>query len=484
MKSFQPTSRRFHLVRSALAAVLTALLFCGIASAAQEPASAVTGTSRTAEKAGDARFLVTVTRFGTFLKSPDKEPLEFFRRLARMLSPQIEKHLGKPYDAADFVPAVTAGKPEKPKPIKADIWTDAQKAAVEQLRIRQTGLLGNLMKAIPFPDDGLHLIAVAEPHSLVSQLEAMLENPEAQAKLRPGQMMKLQTKFIPFLRMADAIGVVMSLTPSGFALEIQLRGGESFAEAMLPGGNPPAPLTCSKFIFPDSLVSFVQVSPTVSPADTMQALRAFPQTRIVESYLASAGLEFERDILSNPGIESFVNLDLTPNGEGGLPDLRVAIRVKDPVKLLSLVPQLKQLAMSVGVMIAPNMEKRPTAKISYFLLPTVGVHVGMLGEYLLISTGRDSLLKIADRIENVSAGKEAGFAGIPADAHRYWKIRFRVLNEQLQKFLQSPLIAGRGIPPLSNLNVANELGDLLMITRIKTDGINMRLDLPVAAAGK
>ncbi|MBP7633033.1 hypothetical protein KBA41_02600 [Candidatus Ozemobacteraceae bacterium] len=479
MKPFIPTSQRFGFVRFVLGVALTILFFCGIASAAQE-----TGTSLTAEKAGDARLLVTVTRFGTFLKSPDKEPLEFFRRLGRMLSPQLEKHLDKPYDAADFVPAASAGKQEKPHPIKADLWTDTQKAAVDQLRVRQTGLLGNLMKAIPFPDNGLHLIAIAEPHSLVAQLEAMLENPEAQARLRPGQMMKLQTKFIPFLRMADAIGVVMSLTPSGFALEIQLQGGATFAEAMMPGGTPPAPLTCSKFIFPDSLVSFVQVSPTVSPSETMQALRAFPQTRIVESYLASAGLEFERDILSNPGLESFVNLDLTPTGEGGLPDLRVAIRVKDPVKLVSLVPQLKQLAMTVGVMAAPNLEKRPTAKISYFLLPNIGVHVGMLGEYLLLSTGRDSLLKLADRIENVSAGKEAGFAGIPADAHRYWKIRFCLLNEQLQKLLQSPLLVGRGIPPLSNLNVANELGDLIMITRIRNDGINMRLDLPVAAAQK
>ncbi|HOT27546.1 MAG TPA: hypothetical protein PLU72_05115 [Candidatus Ozemobacteraceae bacterium] len=484
MKSFVPAYRRFGLVRATLAAALTVLVFCGIACAAQEPVSAVTGTSGTAEKAGDARLLVTVTRFGTFLKSPDKEPLEFFRRLGRMLSPQLDKYLDKPYDAADFVPAETTGKPEKPKPIKADAWTDAQKAAVEQLRGRQTELLGNLMKAVPFPNDGLHLIAVAEPHSLVAQLEALLENPEAQAKLRPGQMMKLQTKFIPFLRMADAIGVVMSLTPAGFALEIQLRGGETFAEAMLPGGNPPAPLTCSKFIFPDSLVSFVQVSPTVSPAETMQALRAFPQTRIVESYLASAGLEFERDILSNPGIESFVNLDLIPAGDGGLPDFRAAIRVKDPLKLVSLIPQLKQLAMSVGVMVTPNLEKRPTAKISYFLLPTIGVHVGMLGEYLLISTSRDSLLGLADRIENVSAGKEAGFAGVPADAHRFWKIRFCLLNEQLQKLLQSPLLAGRGIPPLSNLNVASELGDLIMVTRIRNDGINMRLDLPVASAGK
>lgn len=476
MKSFEPTPRRFGLARAALAAVLTILLSGGIPSAAE--------TAPLAEKPGDARFLVTVTRFGSFLKSPDKEPLEFFRRLARMLSPQIEKLIDKPYDAADFVPATTDKKPEKPNPVKADLWTDAQKAAVEQLRVRQTGLLGDLMKAVPFPDNGLHLIALVEPQTLVSQLEAMLDNPEAQAKLRPGQMMKIQTRFIPFLRMADTIGIVMSLTPAGFSLEIQLRGGEKFAEAMMPDGALPQPLSCSKYINQDSFLTFVQVSPSVSASETMQTLRAIPQTGIVENYLASAGLDFERDILSNPGLESFVNLDLNPIGDGGLPDLRVAVRVKDPVRLVALIPQLKKLAMSVGVMVSPDMEKRPTAKVSYFLLPNVGVHVGMLGEYLLISTGRDSLLKLAERIESVSAGKEAGFTGVPADAHRYWKIRFCLLNEQLQKLLQSPLLAGRGIPPLSNLSVANELGDLLMVTRIRTDGINIRLDLPVAAPGK
>lgn len=442
-----------------------------------------TGNSFAAQE-GDARLLVTVTKFGSFLKVPEKEPLEIFRRLARMLAPHIEKHLSGPYDAADFVSPDSDKKLEKMEPIKADSWSDTQRAAVEQLRNRQVDLLNSLMKAVPFPNDGFHLIAVMEPRTLVTQLTAMLENQEAKSRLRPGQLEKIQNRFVPFLRMAEAIGIAMSLTPSGFSLELQMRGSKDFAQMMMPEGTLPPHLTCSRYIFPDSLLTFAQVHPAVSASETMQTLRMIPQTAIVETYLASAGLDFERDILSNPGIESFVNLDLNPIGEGGLPDFRTAIRVKDPIKLVSLVPQLKQLAMNFGVMVAPNMEKRPTARISFFLLPNVGVHIGMVGDLLLISGGRDSLLQLADRIENISAGKTPAFAAVPEDAHRFWKIRFCLLNEQLQKFLQSPLLAGRGIPPISNLNVANELGDMIMVTRIRESGMNIRLDLPVAATEK
>ncbi|HNW34822.1 MAG TPA: hypothetical protein PKM25_07820, partial [Candidatus Ozemobacteraceae bacterium] len=438
-----------HL-KSFILCLVTLFVFFGISSGnAQNQAERLQG---------DARFLLTITKFGTFLDLPEKEPLEIFRRLGRMLAPSIAKYLQTPFDAAGFVPPRDDPPSSFTAPVPAVSWSESQRAAVENFRTREQGLLKEMTDALPFPNNGFHLIALLDPRSVVPQIQKILENPETKVRIRPDQLSKIETRILPFLQMADAIAVAMRLTPDGFSLEIHARGGEHYKETMMPGGALPSPLSCSASIDPNAFLTFAQVHPAGSATEILQMLHMIPQTAIVEKYLASAGLDFERDILSNPGIESFANIDLTPVGDGGLPDLRAAVKVKDPVKLVALAPQLKQLAMSVGVMVTPNLEQRPSAKISYFLLPVVSVHIGMTGDLLLIATSRDSLFRLAERIEGVAAGKIPGFAGVPSDAHRFWKIRFSLLNEQLQKLLQSPLLADKGIPPFSNLNITSELG--------------------------
>jgi len=463
-----------HLKRIILFLFL-AFVFTGISSGspAAEPGA----------QPEEARFILTITRFGTFMDLPEKEPLEIFRRLGRILAPSIAKHLQTPFDAAGFVPSNDLPS-SFTSPVSAVLWNESQRAAVETLRARESDLLKEITDAVPFPDSGFHLIALIDPRSVVPQIQKMLENPEAKARFRPDQLSKIETRILPFLQMADAVAIAMRLTPNGFSLEMRLRGGKGYAEMMMPDGALPSPLSCSASIDPNAFLTFAQVHPAGSSTEILQMLHTIPQTAIVERYLASAGLGFERDILSNPGIESVVNVDLTPTGDGGLPDLRAAVKVKDPLKLVALIPQLKQLAMSVGVMVTPDLEKRPTAKVSYFLLPALSVHIGMTGNQLLIATSRASLLRLAERIEGVSSGKEPGAAVVPADAHRFWKIRFSLLNEQLQKLLQSPLLADKGIPPFSNLNIASELGELIMVTRIKPEGMAIRLDLPVATSSR
>jgi len=462
-----------------LVLILLTLLISVSAFAAAET-TPPSGVPADAGVVGEARYFVTITRFGSFLNSPEKEQLELFRRLSRMLVPFFETYLKNAYDIAGFTPLGPEKQFEGLKPVPAAAWTQSQQAAVEKLRSRESELLRTVMNAVPFPDSGLHLVALLDPKTIIGRAEAMIAEPEFQSRLKPRQLANIRNRILPMLQMADAIAVAARLTPAGLNFELHLRAGKNYADLVADNGVFPAPLRCGAYLEPGALLTFAQVHPPASTTATMQMLQSIPQTKIVETYLASAGLEFERDILSNPGVESFAQLDLLPTGEGGLPEFRAAVRVKDPTRLLSLVPNFKQLAMSVGVMATPNLEPRPTVKLSYFLLPALTVHVSMLGDLLLFATSRDSLLRLADRIEQVTAGKLPGFTGVPADAHRFWNIRFGLLNEQLQKFLQSPLLQGRGIPPFTNINVTNELGDLQMVTRIKPDGMTIRLDLPIA----
>ncbi|MBI3039303.1 hypothetical protein HYY75_09700, partial [bacterium] len=176
-----------------------------------------------------------------------------------------------------------------------------------------------------------------------------------------------------------------------------------------------------------------------------------------------------------------VNLD--PIGDGGLPDIRGMARVKDPVRLMSITPSLKQLATNLGVFVSTDLEKFPTVKLSYFLFPGFGVYIGLSGDLLLFSSYREGIIKLEERIQGVTLGRIPAYK-IPEGVQRYWRIAFQRLNPQLQRFLQSPLFANKGIPPISNLTITNELGDMVLSTRILASEVEISVSLPLVSPEK
>ncbi|OIP26103.1 hypothetical protein AUK22_07250 [bacterium CG2_30_54_10] len=433
----------------------------------------------TADNSGlSAMYVLKVARLGDFLKTTDSEPLELLRRIGRIISEQGELFENEILSMAGFYSeSFSISQPLKERFFGRD-WTQGQKVAAEKLMSEAGPILDSLEAGLPPANAGLTFKGVFDPKGLVEPIAKMLESEKTTRGLSVGNLFKLKTKVLPVLQIADLIAFIGALTRDAFQLHVQMKGGKLYKANLEEMGGPPETLTATKYIASDCLLVFAQVHFADNPASLMANLREIPQTKIVESYLASAGLDFEKDILANPARETLVMVNLNPRGEAGLPDVRAIARVRDAVKLLALLPKLKQLAVSVGVFVSPTLEAPPSIRLSHFLLPNYGIHVAMRGDLLLMTSARELMVELSKRMDEIDGGKAPALAA-PTGIHRYWRISFGRMNEQIQRFLQSPILAGKGIPPISNMTIANELGDFVLETRILPDNIDIRVNLPI-----
>ncbi|NLI75411.1 MAG: hypothetical protein GX442_03070 [Candidatus Riflebacteria bacterium] len=443
------------------------------------PAVSLAQAATPAAEPETAMYVLSIARLGGFLQEPEKEPTEFFRRVGRVVLGQSNLFADDQLRMAGFYGSSFALGNLFQDRLFARDWSGPQKKAVEQLLAQAEPVLATLAGGLPAAKEGLSFRGVFDPKGLVGPLASALESGKIPEGLRQSQVFKLRNRVLPVLQVADLIVFAGILSHEGLEFRVQMLGGPMYKENLQETGGPPAPLTTVKYVSPDSLVTFAQVHMGQTAAGLMQSLREFPQTKTVECFLASAGLDLEKDILDNPGKETVVSINLTPRGEGGIPDLQGFARVKDPLKLLTIAPNLKQLAMSLGIFVAPFLDAPPSFRLSYFMAPQIGVHVAMRGELLLFATHRDLMVELVKRMDEIDTGRLAAFP-VPAGVHRYWRIAFSRLNEQLQQFLQSPLLTGKDIPPVPNLDVAGELGNLEFLTRILPDKVDISISLPMA----
>jgi hypothetical protein len=418
------------------------------------------------------QYLVNIALTGSFLEQPEKEGSELLRRIGRQLLAHRAGFLEGKLSLAGF--PGTASPPSNPfaAPMQADVWTPEQKALCERKKKEIEGEAAKLEKELPTPDTGLAFSGVVDPNRIsFPQPPATEPGKTGPSRSRALDKLRFLQEFVSCLTFRG------TLDKTAFNLRVDIIGGPRFPEVreQLSGLSGTGDL--SRFLDPTALFNFYQVQKSPDIAEALADLRQVPQTAIVEGYLASAGLSFERDILPLSAEELAVIGNLEPSGEGGLPDLRLLGVVKDPAKLISIAPALKQLAVSLGVFIEISHDPIFSAKVKYFLLPQVSLHVSLVENILILTTGKPQLVETAKRISGI---KHQGHppTTIPPGLQRYWKIRFHDFNEQLQKLLQSPVLADKGIPPITNLTVLQELGDLLVTSKTQEDRVVISVSLP------
>jgi|GEM_PF-910610 len=455
-----------------------------------------------------AQFGLMITRNSGFLSDPAKEPLELFRRLGRFISRYSNNfnndvlRLGGFYEqnlkdgdhsggVSENLTQEEIAHPDKNfplqrflmKPFFSSEWTASQKTAFEKLFNGNLAIFSALEKDITVPVSGLFLKGIFDLSILAKSIENLLENSPSGSKLKPAQNFKFKDKILPFLKVAEIMAFSAAISSEGLKLSANIKGGSSFAEMYAKNGVLPSPITTAKYIDPQCLAAFSQIGDLSKAEDLIKDLREIPQTKIIENYLASAGLDFEKDILANTAVESLIAVNLEPTGEGGLPDIQIVAKVKDPVKLMTIVPGLKQLAMNLGVFVQVNSESVASIRVSYFLFPKFALHATLSGDLLIVATSKENLVKMAKRVEEVNSGKIPVYA-FPEGCHRYWRIDFPKFNEQIQKLLQSPLLADKGIPPLTNLSITGELGELILVFKILSDRVDVKVTIPVKNSDK
>lgn len=425
--------------------------------------------------------VVSVKRVGDFLAEPKQENLSLLQTLARHLKSHWSLFDQQTLEAALFDLDFSLGTPGK-KPVLARDWTKNQRSAVADLWQKANDVLAELATGLPTPGQGFCARGVMDAPAMVAALETLLDSPQATQRLRPAQIHKLRYRVIPFLTMLETAALVATLDHLGFVCRAEFRGNSEFREVICAGGKPPAPFTLCPYLRDNALAAMGQIHEERDPQVIIAGLEQYSQYLVLKPYLASAGINIASDVLDNLGTESLLTVNLEPTGDGGVPDVRAIIRVKDPVKLLRVAPGLQQVAGNFGVFIGPQLDAVPSVRIGHFLLGQYALHATLKNDLLLVATSKANVTALAHHIDKTSAGPTQPAPATTAPIHRYWCVRFPLLRAQMELFRKSPLMAGTAPKTNDDLAFADELGELIVTTRILPDSMRMDTRLPFAGS--
>ena len=325
---------------------------------------------------------------------------------------------------------------------------------------------------------GFYLKGACQSDLLLKSLTEFMKLPENAKKMTEQQRIKFETQVVPILKQSNYIAFSGSVNSKGYFAEIKIHTGKLSDNASKTGALSLKNLSIQKFVNPSALMTFCQTHDSSSPAQIMRQLQNIPQTQTVINYLASAGLSLEKDILPHSAEESIIYLNLEPSKENGIPDLRFVAPLKNPAAFTKILPKLKTLCSQIGVFAKVHKEKDLSlTQLSYFMFPQYSIYAGLTSKFLVIATAKENLKKEMIFLTSDKKGKKT--FQIPEGAQRFWRISFKDFNYQLQRFLQSPLMQNRGIPPISNLTSLNDLEDFTLISMLKSNKILLDISIPI-----
>ncbi len=413
-------------------------------------------------------------RLGGFLAEPGNNPIEILRRLGRAINKDWPANSAV-FKAASLFDAAAIATPDFMKPIPSTALTTGQLNHTEELLSGYSENFEKLVSESKPASEAIIIKMVFESKSMKEVLSAMVKEPEAANKLKAQQLYRIENQIMPMLEASDFLVGTAVISAHGFfgRFNVVSNAGNLGNEKIEHN------LTIGDFINDEALMFFAQTHPIEDTGETMKNIRAVPQSETVLQMVASAGLDFENDLLANAARESVLYVNLDPTGDGGLPDVRFAAPVPEISKLRSNLEKLKTLCMQTGVFTQVLEDNKISlVKLTYFMFPQVAVYAGLAENFLVLATGQKNLVNEISHILNVKAGKARG-AKIVNNLKRFWKVKFADFNTQLQKFLQSPLLRDKGIPPVSNLKFLEDLSELEIVTKASPQLIEFKLDLPI-----
>jgi ribosomal protein S8 len=332
----------------------------------------------------------------------------------------------------------------------------------------------SLLDEIPAENEYIIARAVADTRPIENILTKIINGELKQNYFKAEQLQQIKYQLLPILESSDYIIGAAILSNQGFEAKIRINSNDN----KLANAKVDHTISIAEFINPDSLMAFAQTHPIEDAAQTMKELNKFPQTASVLSMMKNVGIDMEKDILSNSARESIFYVNLDPTGEGGTPDLRFVAPVPDMKKMTSLLPRLKELCGQTGIFVKPVEDKFNLVRLSYFMFPQYGVYASLFDNFLVLASGQKNLIKEINFLQSVKSQK-AQSETVEKNLQKYWRISFDDFNLQLQRFLQSPLMADKGIPPVSNLTLLDNLAHLKILTRLKPDRIEFSIILPI-----
>jgi hypothetical protein len=430
--------------------------------------------SQTFAKTSDLPVVIAyqIDRAENFLNEPGNNPVEILRRLGRSLNNQWVANQTSLLAASLFDSALI-GNPEFLKPLPDAQLSDEQKKAAADMLKKYEPALQKLVNECKPASQAILIRAVCENLSLRQAISGTPPK-KSEGAGDASALDRAKKELMPILEASDYLAGALVISANGCFGKLKVISEKS----LLATNKIEHDISIGKYINHEALMFFCQTHPLENPAEAFKELAAVPQSATVISMVASAGLDFEKDILANTARESILYVNLEPSGDGGIPDIRFVAPVPDIDKLRGNLDKFKQLCQQTGIFTQAIEGDFPMVKLSYFMLPQAAVYAGLYGRFLVIATAQKNLASELTHLKNVEDGPQKAVE-IPEKQKRFWKIRTDDFNSQLQKLLQSPALASQGIPPITNLTFFEDIEHLVLKSSASASEIEFSLEIPL-----
>ncbi|PKL42878.1 MAG: hypothetical protein CVV41_12690 [Candidatus Riflebacteria bacterium HGW-Riflebacteria-1] len=415
-----------------------------------------------------------IDRESDFLSEPGNYPIEILRRLGRSLNSQWQGP-NVTLLAASLFDASKIGGPEFLKPLTDLQLSSAQKSAASAMLLLRQKELQEIVDSCKPASQALVIRAICESASLK---KALSESAEKSGK-RSGSaaaIERAQAELMPILDASDYLAAALVISQNGCFGRLKIISGKK----QLATDKIEHDISIGKYINEDSLMFFCQTHPIENPAEAFKQLTSVPQSATVVNMVASAGIDFEKDILANTARESILYVNLEPSGDGGIPDIRFVAPVPHIDKLRGNLDKFKTLCQQTGIFAQGLSGEFPMVKLSYFMLPQAAVYAGLCDRFLVMASSEANLVKELAHIKAVESGTKAQ-QPFSEKLKRFWKIRTSDFNLQLQKLLHSPIMAQQGIPPVTNLTFLEDIEHFVVKSYASSAAIEFALEIPLKA---
>ena len=427
-----------------------------------------------AAQAKEICVATTVTDSSKIISNPSNCPIEFLRRLGRAIAknwPQGKTSL----KTAALMFNEYIGRPDFVKFFQEDKLSEKQLDSLDKLIDSHSEKFKEMMSDFSSAPESITFKMVVNTAEIQKNLTELInKNGDKLPAFAANEKEKIKENILPIIESISDVYTLVSISEKGVYGRFNADSEKGNLQNFISISN----LSIQDFIDDEPMILLAQTHSANEPDMVMKKLDAIPNTKAVKQMIASAGLDFEKDIISNYATESVLYINLTPTGEKMLPDVRWIAKIPNGKNLIAILPKLQNLCMQTGVFVTPidSLTKNTgIVRLNHFIFGEYGVYASVLENFCVLASTQEGIEKALNQLKNPS--KKDNYESIK-ECNLYFRLRTSDLNIQLQQFLQSPLMRDKGIPPITNLTFLNDMNDVIVKSRMTNNKVKISLDIP------
>lgn len=411
------------------------------------------------------------------IKNPGNCPIEILRRLGRVLAkywPEDRTSL----KSGTIMINEYLGTPNFIKTLTEDKLTDKQIKDCDDIVNNHSKIFSKLSSEFESSPEAITIKTAFNIPEIINNLKILIDSESKTKSLVPvneNEANKIKNTVLPIIEIfKDCCGVV-SLSEKGIYGRAETLIDKDKIKEILPQYN----LTISDYIDYEPLIVLAQTHGIEDPDKVMKKMDSLPNMSVVKQIVASAGIDFQKDIIENYAEESILYVNLTPTGEKMIPDIRWVVLVPDMEKLLALTPKLKNLCMQTGIFITDEKDSKSDVdlvRLNHFMSQGYGVYTGVIDRFCVFASTKEGAIAALKYLKNPTKVQNTAIS--LKECNLYFRLKTSDLNVQLQQFLQSPMLRNQGIPPITNLTFLNDMNNISAWSILKDDQLKFFLDIP------